>query len=175
MPGSLLAKTLATLTGSLPLDGMLKGVEKTISEKHEQWKSGRRTGPTRGFSGVGLKLEPGIELVSSSPSVRHGESGLPNLKTRLENCGKGVRSLIPQSWSIALVVLDALRDGVQPEEAARRYRENEDSLDPVTAHKHIWVSMDVVKLHWKYVVDKLNLNLTHDVQEFVLESVLDLR
>ena len=73
------------------------------------------------------------------------------------------------------MVLDALRDGVQPVEAVRRYRENEDSLDPVTSNKRNWVPMDEVKLHWEHVVDSLQMNLTRDEREFVLESVLHLR
>ena len=144
----------------------------------EQWKSERRTDPTLGTSSdKGLDLISGVQLVSSSPTLPYLKSGLPDLHKRLNECGEGTRWLIPPSWRIALVLLDALRDGVNPVEAVRRYIHGESPLPVVPTKKRSWVRCESLRRDWQDVQNcpELSPELKPDDPYFALEIAMDLR
>ena len=163
-------KVLAGLRGSPSVEKVVAGVE--------QWISERRTGPTLGTStDKGPNLISGVQLVSSSPTWPFFKSGLPDLHKRLKECGEGTRWLIPPSWRTALVLLDALRDGVNPVEAVRRYTRGEPPLPVVPTKKRSWVSYETLRRDWQDVQNcpELSPELKPDDPHFALEIAMDLR
>ncbi|CAM9968091.1 unnamed protein product [Ascophyllum nodosum] len=115
VPGNFLAKLLAWLRRSPSIEAVMADAAILVRDKHEEWKNERRTDPIgRTSIDEGLQMECGIQLVSSSPTLPYLKSGLPDLRERLKECGEGTRWLIPPSWRLALVVLDAVRDGLNP-------------------------------------------------------------
>ena len=172
------AKSMAWLRRSPSIEAIMEDVEQSIKNKYDEWKRERRTGhPSMTSTNGGLQVERGIQLVSSSPTWPYSESGLPDLQERLKECGNGSRWLIPPSWCHALVVLDAVRDGVNPVEAVRRYLKSEDPLPVVTTEKLSWVHWETLRLHWKHVQDSVDLpaELKPEDPDFALESAMDLR
>ena len=178
LPNNFVAKSMARLRRSPSIETIMEDVEQSIKTKYEQWKRKRRTGPTSMTSiNRGLQVERGIQLVSSSPTWPYLKSGLPDLQERLKECGNGSRWLIPPSWCHALVVLDAVRDGVNPAEAVRRYLKREDPLPVVTTEKLGWIHWEALRLHWKDVQGSVDLpaELKAEDPDFALESAMDLR
>ena len=178
LPNNLLAKSTAWLRRSPSIETIMEDVEQSIKKKYEEWKRGRRPGLTSITSiDGGLQVERGVQLVSSSPTWPYLKSGLPDLQERLKKCGNGSRWLIPPSWCHALVALDAVRDGVDPVEAVRRYLKREDPLPVVTTEKRSWIRWEVLRLHWKHVQDCVDLpaELKPKDPDFALESAMDLR
>ena len=170
LPSNFVTKVLARLRGSPSVEEVMAGVE--------QWKSERRTDPTLGTSSdKDLNLISGVQLVSSSPTLPYLKSGLPDLHKRLKECEEGTRWLIPPSWRIALVFLDALRDGVNPVEAVRRYIHGERPLPVVPTKKRSWVSCETLRRDWQDVQNSLELSpeLKPDDPTFALEIAMDLR
>lgn len=96
-------------------------VEEILKIKHEAWKK-RRGVPTD----RGMAVEKGVVLVSSSPTLSAEENGVADLLKRLEG-RKGTTSSVPPSWSLALVVLDALKYKVDPLDALACWK-NEEQL-----------------------------------------------
>ena len=168
---SLLEKLLAVRRQSPSMEKILKDVEESVNIKHQEWKDGRR----EGFTNMDEKLEllSGIQLVSSSPT--YSNSGLPDLQKKLQSCGMGIRWWIPPSWRLALEVLDAVRDKIDPVRAARRFVEN---LPPLkSTAKCTWIARKELMDLWKTVQEcnDLPADLKADDPEFALKTVLDLR
>ena len=172
------AKSMAWLRRSPSVEAIIEDVEQSIKNKYEKWKREPRTGqPSMTSTNGGLQVERGIQLVSSSPTWPYSTSGLPDLQERMKECGNGSRWLIPPSWCHALVVLDAVRDGVNPVEAVRRYLKREGPLPVVATEKLSWVHWETLRLHWKHVQDSVDLpaELKPEDPDFALESAMDLR
>ena len=172
VPTNVLSKLLAWLRRSPSIEAVMADVEQSIKVKHEQRRDNRRASMDEG-----LKLESGILLVSSSPTVHYCESGLPELQERLKECGEGTSWLIPPSWRLALVVLDAVRDGVNSVEAARHYVNPEGPRPLESVEKRSWIVRDELSVRWKHVQDSVDLpaELRPDDPEFALETAMDLR
>ncbi|CAN0429790.1 unnamed protein product, partial [Ascophyllum nodosum] len=70
---NLLEKSLALRRRSPPIGKTLKDVEESVNQKHQKWKEDRRKGHTN--RDEELELLSGIQLVSSSPTLRYSDSG----------------------------------------------------------------------------------------------------
>ena len=151
----------------------LQDVEESVNQKHKEWKRDRRKGHTN--RDEELELVSGIQLVSSSPTLRYSGSGLLVLQAKLITYGTGTQWWIPPSWSLALVVLDAVRDEIAPVEAARLFVEN--LPPPQRTGKCTWIAREDLSRHWETVQECsfLPAYLKAEDREFTLESVLDLR
>ncbi|CAN0408211.1 unnamed protein product, partial [Ascophyllum nodosum] len=151
----------------------LQDVEESVNQKHKEWKRDRRKGHTN--RDEELELVSGIQLVSSSPTLRYSDSGLLVLQAKLITYGTGTQWWIPPSWSLALVVLDAVRDEIAPVEAARLFVEN--LPPPQRTGKCPWIAREDLSRHWETVQECsfLPAYLKAEDREFTLESVLDLR
>ena len=151
----------------------LQDVEESVNQKHKEWKQDRREGHTN--RDEELELVSGIQLVSSSPTLRYRDSGLLVLQAKLITYGTGIRWWIPPSWRLALVVLDAVRDEIAPVEAARLFVE--DLPQPQQTGKRTWIARKDLSRHWETVQECsfLPAYLKAEDREFTLESVLDLR
>ena len=167
-------KSKAMRKWSPPIEVVLEHVEVSVNQKHEQWKKDRREGFTN--RDEELELLSGIQLVSSSPTLPYNDSGLLDLQEKIKRCGTGTRWWIPPSWCLALVVLDAVRDRIDPVEAARHIVNLED-LPPPLQTKKTWIAKEDLWRHWKTVQECSDIPayLKSDDREFTLESVLDLR
>ena len=175
LPVNLVEKLLAGLKQCPSFEEILKDVEESVKKKHQKWKENRREGFRN--RDEELQLMSGIQLVSSSPTLRYSDSGLPDLREKLQSCGTGIRWWIPLSWRLALEVLDAVRDKIDPVETARRFV-NPEGLPPLqSAGKCTWIARNELSRHWKTVQDCsfLPAYLKADDPEFALKSVLDLR
>ena len=170
---NLLEKSLALRRRSPPIGKTLKDVEESVNQKHQKWKEDRRKGHTN--RDEELELLSGIQLVSSSPTLRYSDSGLLDLQEKLKTCGTGTRWWIPPSWRLALVVLDAVRNKIDPVEAARRFVEILPPLQPTG--KCTWIARNELMDLWKTVQKSRDFpaDLKADDPEFALKSVLDLR
>ena len=167
-------KSQALRKRSPSIEKFLQDVEESVNQKHEDWKRDRREGnPVNNRDGE-LELVSGIQLVSSSPTVRPSDSGLRGLQEKL-SCGTGTRWWIPPSWCLAMVVLDAIRDKIDPVEAARRFVEG--LPPPQQTGKRTWITREDLSCHWETVQECSDIPayLKADDREFTLESVLDLR
>ena len=115
--------------------------------------------------------------MSSSPKLLYSESGLLDLQKKLKTCGTGTRWRIPPSWRLALVVLDAVRDNVDPVDAARHFVNPENPSPPQQTEKRTWIARKDLSHHWKTVQEcgDIPAHLKAEDRGFTLESVLDLR
>ena len=158
---------------SPPIEVVLEHVEVPVNQKYEQWKKDRREGFTN--RDEKLELRSGIQLVSSSPTLLYSDSGLLDLQEKIKRCGTGTRWSIPPSWRLALVVLDAVRDKIDPVEAAQCFVE--DLPPPRQTGKRTWIARKDLSRHWETVQECSDIPayVKADDREFTLESVLELR
>ena len=116
--------------------------------------------------------------MSSSPALRYSDSGLLDFQEKIKTCGTGTRWWIPPSWRLALVVLDAVRDKIDPVEAALRFVNPED-LPPLQSagKRRTWIAREDLSRHWETVQECSDIPavLKADDREFALKIVLDLR
>ena len=148
-------------------NAVMADVEEMLKTKHEAWKKRRRKS-----GDAGLKVEPGVVLVSSSPTRSGLDSGVTDLLQRLES-QEGTTSFIPPSWSLALVVLDALKYRVEPLDALACWQEQK-PLD-VPRDKLMWVEARTITDAWQKVQDELPDDEKAVDPSFAMESALKLR
>lgn len=163
--GGWLTKSLRWLGMSPSLSSVMTDVETTLKAKHEAWKE-RRGLPTD----KGLTVQEGIVLVSSSPDAL--DNGVPELLTRLMSV-KGTTSFIPPSWSLALLVLDALKYEMEPLDALACWQ-NKTQL-PSSEVKRTWVDMKATSEAWQEVQNALPPGRKAGDPTFAMESALNLR
>lgn len=175
VPGNRLTNALAWLQRSKSIEETMAEVERSLIEKHEEWKRYRREGPPNAFTDGDLTLEAGIHLVSSSPSSP--ANGLLELEERLQKCGENTRSWIPPSWNLALTVLEASRSGIDPMTAAVCHVTNAAHPEPIPANKRAWMSMKEIRDSWIRVQDYPGLprDYRSDDPSFALKRAMDLR
>ena len=151
------------LAPSVP--SVMADVEEELKAKHEAWKA-RRGIPTDD----GLTVQEGIVLVSSSPEA--ADNNVSELLDRLDS-QEGTTSFIPPSWSLALVVLDALKYGKDPLFASLCWA-NDRPL-PVSEVKRTWVETRIIMEAWQEVQDGLPPDRKAGDPSFAMESAIKLR
>jgi len=149
-----------------PVSSVMADVEKALRAKHDAWRARRRGMSTDG----GLRVEEGIVLVSSSPEAV--DNNVSELLNRLQS-QEGTTSFIPPSWSLALMVLDALKYGKDHLLASQCWA-NDRQL-PITEVKRTWVEMRTIADAWKEVQDGLPIDRKAGNPSFAMESALKLR
>lgn len=144
---------------------VMADVEETLRAKHEAWK--RKRGASMD---EGLTVAEGVVLVSSSPEAL--DSNIQALLERFEN-QKGTTSFIPPSWSLALVVLDALKYGLDPLLALVYWEKKR----PLPVPEVTWASVEKREIEeaWKEVQDNLPLDQKAGDPSFAMESALTIR
>lgn len=164
----------AWLRPSKPIEDSLKEIELSLTKKHEQWMKDRRGGAVIRSIDETLTLEKGIHLVSSSPSSR--ASGLFELQDLLRKHTPSKRSRIPPSWGLALVVLGALRAGIDPMAAAVGHINRTDPPEPTSPPRN-WITMGEIEDRWNQIQGDPGLAGEFRAADsaFALESALDLR
>eukprot|EP00752_Nemacystus_decipiens_P014395 g12804.t1 len=146
-------------------NSIMADVEKTLKSKHEAWKA------RRGISSDGgLKVQEGIVLVTSSPEAL--ENGVSGLLNRFEGL-KGTTSFIPPSWSLALVVLDALKYKVGPLDTLRCWQERRPL--PSSEVRRTWIAKKAIEEAWEEVQNAMPPDQKAGDPLFAMESALHLR
>lgn len=133
--------------------------ETTLKAKHEAWKARRGTSTDESLTAQG-----GIVLVSYSPGPLN--NGVSELLTRFGSL-KGTTSCIPPSWSLALLVLDALMFRMDP-------------LRPLTCPlpssevRRTWIDKKAIAEAWKDMQNVLPPGEKAGDPSFAMESALNL-
>jgi len=142
-------------------------VEEMLKTEHKAWKKKRGV-----RSDNGLVVEPGIVLASSSPTHSGPDSGVVELLQRLKG-REGTTSFIPPSWSLALVVLDALKCRLDPLDALACWKNKEPLTVPHDTLK--WVEAKKITEAWQRVQEELPDDQKAGDPSFAMESALNLR
>lgn len=164
--GGWCTKLLRRLGIAPSLRSVMADVENALKIKHDAWKA--RRGITMD---EGLKVEGGITLVSSSPDAV--DNGVSELLTRFES-HEGTTSFIPPSWSLALMVLDALKYGVPPLDALKCWEEGL----PLQANFEVqrtWTQRKTITEAWQKMQDDLPSDQNAGDPLFAMNSALNLR
>ncbi|CAM9666690.1 unnamed protein product [Ectocarpus fasciculatus] len=158
-------KLLRHLGMTPSLDSVMADVETALKAEHDAWKERRGISTDKG-----LTVEEGIVLVSSSPESL--SNGVPELLARFER-HKGTTSFIPPSWSLALVVLDALKYGIEPLDALSFWEAGQPLVNSDV--KQTWIQKKTIMEAWGQVQDSLPLDKKAGDPSFAMKSALKLR
>lgn len=162
------------------LNQAMEDVGNTLNDTYEAWKKCRHKANMSPSLEYGVTVNPDVVFVSSSSGVPNTCNGISDL---LDLLGKqnGTKSWIPPSWGLALVVLDALRDGQEPvdavESSLNRLQPPQPSSDSPTSEKGkiTAIDMDFIKEQWNKVQEWLPLEHKARDPSFAMESALALR
>lgn len=147
------------------LSSVMADVEEALKIKHQAWKARREL-----LTDERLMVEGGIVLANSSPGSLN--RGVSELLTRLESL-RGTTLFIPPSWSLALVVLNALKYGVEPLDALTCWQ-NDEQLQ-FSDVKRAWVERRTIHEAWQDVQDELPLDQKPDDPLFAMRCASEWR
>lgn len=170
--GGWFARLLARLWRSPSLDSVTADVEESLKSAYHKWKKRRQNDVMRPSRDDGVTVEEGVVLVSSLPEAPN--NGFSELQTRLKP-NNSTTSHIPPSWRLALVVLDALRDGQDPVKAAKYLLNIVQTPPPNAEDKRAWITVDLINVKWSDVQGSLPAHHMARDPAFAMENALHLR